>query len=119
MSKIALPRVGAIIDERGQKRIGDDLAEAGNGSRSESDAAHRGLRKGAGRRAQPRAGASPTKPGSKQARRSRRHAASALEAELNAHLADAGKADRRDQQAAMAQCPRHRRRRRSAPLSSA
>ncbi len=37
MSKVALPRIGAIIDSR-QKRIADDLADAGK-LKSESDAA--------------------------------------------------------------------------------
>ena len=83
MAKVALPRIGAILEDR-TNRIADDLAEAER-LRAESEAARRGLREVARRGARQvegdRAG------DARRARRRVRRQRKALEAELNTRIA--------------------------------
>jgi F-type H+-transporting ATPase subunit b len=87
MAKLALPRVGAIIESR-QKRIADDIADAGR-LKAESDAAVAAYEKAlADARARAQAIANETRDSQAAAAEARRKT---LEDELNAKLADAEK----------------------------
>ncbi len=98
MSKVALPRIGAIIDSR-QKRIDDDLAEAQK-LKTESDAALASYEKALAD-ARNRGQAIATEMRDKQAAASEA-TRKALETQLNAKLADAEKTIAATKSAAMA-----------------
>lgn len=98
MSKVALPRIGAIIDSR-QKRIDDDLAEAQK-LKTESDAALASYEKALAD-ARNRGQAIATEMREKQAAASEA-TRKTLEAQLNAKLADAEKTIAATKSAAMA-----------------
>jgi F-type H+-transporting ATPase subunit b len=98
MSKVALPRIGAIIDSR-QKRIDDDLAEAQK-LKTESDAALASYEKALAD-ARNRGQAIATEMREKQAAASEA-TRKTLEAQLNAKLADAEKTIATTKSAAMA-----------------
>ena len=109
MSSVALPRDRRDHRRRASKRIEGDLAEAER-LKEQSDAAHRGLREGAGRRPRPRPGARQRDPRQAHAEADERR--KALEAQLNAKLAEAEKTIAATKTAAMANVQRHRGRRR-------
>lgn len=98
MSKVALPRIGAIIDSR-QKRIDDDLAEAQK-LKTESDAALASYEKALAD-AHNRGQAIASEMREKQAAASEA-TRKTLEAQLNAKLADAEKTIAATKSAAMA-----------------
>jgi F-type H+-transporting ATPase subunit b len=98
MSKVALPRIGAIIDTR-QKRIDDDLGEAQK-LKSESDAAIASYEKALAD-ARTRAQAIANEMREKQAAAAET-SRKALEEQLNAKLADAEKTIASTKKAAMA-----------------
>jgi F-type H+-transporting ATPase subunit b len=98
MSKVALPRVAAIIENR-QKRIADDLAEAEK-LKGQSDAAIAAYEKALAD-ARARAQAIATETRDKQAAEAEA-ARKKLEDQLNAKLADAEKQIAATKQAAMA-----------------
>jgi F-type H+-transporting ATPase subunit b len=98
MAKVALPRVGAIIESR-QKRIADDLAAAAS-LKTESDTAIAAYEKAlADARARAQAIANETRDKQAAAAEATRKK---LEGELNAKLADAEKTIAATKQAAMA-----------------
>ena len=98
MAKVALPRVGAIIESR-QKRIADDLAGAAP-LKAESDAAIAAYEKAlADARARAQAIANETRDKQAAAAEATRKR---LEGELNAKLAEAEKTIAATKQAAMA-----------------
>ena len=97
MARLALPRVGAIIESR-QKRIADDLAEAAR-LKSESDAAVAAYEKAlADARTRAQAIANETRERQAAEAETRRKA---LESELNTKLAEAEKTIATTKQAAM------------------
>lgn len=98
MSKVALPRVGAIIESR-QKRIADDLAEAER-AKADSDAAIAAYEKALAD-ARARAQAIANEMRDKQAAEAEA-TRKRLEDQLNAKLADAEKQIATTKQAAMA-----------------
>ena len=98
MAKVALPRVGAIIENR-QKRIADDIADAGR-LKQQSDEAVAAYEKAlADARARAQAIANETRDKQAAAADARRKT---LEGELNAKLAEAEKTIAATKQAAMA-----------------
>ncbi len=98
MAKLALPRVGAIIENR-QKRIADDIADAGR-LKQQSDEAVAAYEKAlADARARAQAIANETRDRAAAAADARRKT---LEGELNAKLAEAEKTIAATKQAAMA-----------------
>ena len=97
MAKVALPRVGAIIESR-QKRIADDIADAGR-LKQQSDEAVTAYEKAlADARARAQAIANETRDRQAAAAETRRKA---LEGELNSKLAEAEKTIATTKQAAM------------------
>ena len=99
MAKVALPRVGGIIESR-QKRIADDLAEAER-LKAQSDAAFAAYEKAlADARARAQAIANETR--DKQAAEADSDAARRSRTQLNAKLAEAEKTIAATKQAAMA-----------------
>ena len=115
MSKLALPRVGAIIESR-QKRIDDDIAEAG-AAQEQSDAAVAAYEKAlADARARAQAIANETR--ERQAAEAERRR-KALEDELNVKLADAEKTIAATKQCGHVQCARRSRKTPRAPSSNA
>ncbi len=98
MAKVALPRVGAIIENR-QKRIADDIADAGK-LKTQSDEAISAYEKAlADARARAQAIANETRDKQAAAAEATRKK---LEGELNAKLAEAEKTIAATKQAAMA-----------------
>jgi F-type H+-transporting ATPase subunit b len=98
MLKVALPRVGAIIEKR-QKRIADDIADAGK-LKAQSDEAVAAYEKAlADARARAQAIANETRDKQAAAAEARRKT---LEGELNAKLAEAEKTIAATKSAAMA-----------------
>ena len=98
MAKLALPRVGAIIENR-QKRIADDIADAGR-LKQQSDEAVAAYEKAlADARARAQTIANETRDRAAAAADARRKT---LEGELNAKLAEAEKTIAATKQAAMA-----------------
>jgi F-type H+-transporting ATPase subunit b len=98
MAKVALPRVGGIIENR-QKRIADDIAEAGK-LKTQSDQAIAAYEKAlADARARAQTIANETRDRQAAAADTRRKT---LEGELNAKLAEAEKTIAATKQAAMA-----------------
>jgi F-type H+-transporting ATPase subunit b len=98
MAKVALPRVGAIIENR-QKRIADDIADAGK-LKTQSDEAIEAYEKAlADARARAQAIANETRDKQAAAAETTRKK---LEGELNAKLAEAEKTIAATKQAAMA-----------------
>jgi F-type H+-transporting ATPase subunit b len=98
MAKWALPRVAKIIENR-QKRIEDDIAEAGKLKQQSEDALAAYEKALADARARAQAIANETREREAAAAEARRKA---LEAELNAKLAEAEKTIAATKQAAMA-----------------
>ena len=98
MSKLALPRIGAIIESR-QKRIADDIAEAEKLKQQSEDAlaAYEKALADARSRAQTIANETRAKQAAEAEKRRK-----ALEDQLNAKLADAEKTIAATKQAAMA-----------------
>ncbi len=99
MAKVALPRLGGIIDER-QKRIADDVAEAGK-LKAESEAAVVAYEKALAE-ARARAQVIATETREKQAAEADA-SRKTLEEQLNAKLAEAEKSIASTRQAAMAE----------------
>ena len=99
MAKVALPRLGGIIDER-QKRIADDVAEAGK-LKAESEAAVVAYEKALAE-ARARAQVIATETRDKQAAEAEA-SRKTLEEQLNAKLAEAEKSIASTRQAAMAE----------------
>lgn len=99
MAKVALPRIGGIIEDR-QKRIADDVAEAGR-LKAESEAAVAAYEKALAE-ARGRAQVIATETRDKQAAEAET-SRKALEDQLNAKLAEAEKSIAATRQAAMAE----------------
>ncbi len=98
MSRVALPRVGAIIENR-QKRVAGDLAEA-QGMKDQSDAAIAAYEKALAE-ARGRAQTLANETREKQAAEAEAHRKT-LDAKLNAHIAEAEKTIAASRSAAMA-----------------
>ena len=97
MSRLALPRVGGIIEARRDRSRATSPRRSGSRRVRRGD---RGLREGAGRCARPRAGAGQRDP--RQAQGGGREAPQGARGELNAKLAEAEKTIAATKTAAMA-----------------